>query len=360
MRAIETDIINDKTFIAWHQPLYISNKNTANGYRLGMIHFCNFIKKNPTQLIEEAREDYINRVPPWDLRHVKYVETFITHMQINGTLANNTKLNYIKGVKHFYKFNKIPLEVDCNIPQGATEEYLDIPLLKLEDVREAVLGAGHDKFIRAYILTGLSSGQAQGELLTLKGKDLKEVNNGVAVVNKTRGKTHRRYFFFIGAEALQAIKEYKPDLKDDEHIFTQKKSNKKLTSQELITFLSRHVKKLGFDSRYFASHRVRHYFKTVLTGNMDTVFIEYLLGHKLGGAESNYFLGNKPKMIEQYIKNQHLLTVFTSQEVLQKQYDELKKAKDGDVEALRKQIAQMETNWMELTKLLVKEKHPQL
>lgn len=357
MRAIETDIVNDKTFVAWHQPLFISNKNTANGYRLGMIHFCNFIKKNPTELIEEAREDYINRVPPWDLRHVKYIEAFITHMQAVGELANNTKLNYIKGVKHFYKHNKIPLDVEYKIPQGATEEYLDLPLLRIEDVREAVQTAGHDKFIKAYILTSFSSGQGQGEIRTLKGKDLKNIISGVAVVNKTRGKTKRRYFFFIGPEALQAIKEYKPDLKDDEYVFTQKKSKKPLTPQELNTFLWRHISKLGFIRGYFASHRTRHYFKTVLTGNMDSTFIEYLMGHKLGGVESSYFLGNQPKMLEQYLMNQHLLTVFTPQEVLQKQYDELKRAKDDDVVALKKQIAQMETNWMEITKMLSKDKN---
>ncbi len=56
---------------------------------------------------------------------------------------------------------------------------------------------------------------------------------------------------------------------------------------------------------------------------MDNTFIEYLLGHKLPGVESHYFLGNLDKMIEQYLKYQDKLTVFTEKEVLQKQYDRL-------------------------------------
>jgi hypothetical protein len=36
-----------------------------------------------------------------------------------------------------------------------------------------------------------------------------------------RGKTKRRYTFFIGSEALEAIKEYKPNLKDDEYVFSK-------------------------------------------------------------------------------------------------------------------------------------------
>lgn len=342
MKSLNKNVVNDPMFGVWYQSVMVSNKNTANGYHYGMIHYCNFTEKSPTELIEEARKDYIDRVPPWELRHVKHIEEFITHLKKVSDLANNTKLNYIKGVKHFYKFNKLPADVDIKIPQGATEKYLDLPPLKLEDVRKMVQTTGHDWFIKAFVLCMLSSGQGQMEIRTLKGKDLKNIDNGVAVVNKTRGKTNRRYFFFIGAEALQAIHDYKPDLKENEYIFTKKKSNKPLMPQEINTYLLRHVRRLGFDRAYFAPHRFRHYFKTALTGNMDTTFIEYLLGHKLGGVESNYFLGNQPKMIEAYLKNQHLLTVFTDKEVLQRQYDELKGIHDIETERIKKELETMQ------------------
>lgn len=295
----------------------------------------------PSDLIKEAREDYINRVPPWELRNVRRIEAFLTFLKTkNGDLTNNTKLNYVKSVKHFYQFNKIPINLNkIGITQRASERYLDIPPLKIEDIRNAVLSCGTNKFLKAFILTTLSSGQGQNEVRALKGKHLKNIVNGVAVVNMTRGKTQRRYFFFIGQEALDAIREYKPEIKDDEYVFTQKNKNKPLIANEINTYFSRHAKKLGLDRSYFAPHRFRHYFKTVLTGNMDTIFIEYLMGHKLSGVESNYFLGNQPKMLEAYLKNQHLLTVFTPQEILQKQYDELKqKYHSGtlDIEKLSK------------------------
>ncbi len=44
--------------------------------------------------------------------------------------------------------------------------------------------------MKALILTFLSSGQGQAEILKLKGRHLKDIRNGVAVVNMTRGKTN--------------------------------------------------------------------------------------------------------------------------------------------------------------------------
>lgn len=310
-------------------------QNTRLSYRYGLRCFCEFTGVHPSDLIKEAREDYLNRVPPWELRHVKRIEAFLAFLKTkNGDLTNNTKLNYVKSVKHFYTFNKVPVILNkTGITQGASERYMDIPPLKIEDVRKAVLSTGTDTFLKAFILTTLSSGQGQNEIRSLKGKHLKNTINDVAVVNMVRGKTNRRYFFFIGQEALEAIREYKPNLKDEDYVFTKKWlttdgniKNEPLTAQEMDTYFSRHAKKLGFGRSYFAPHRFRHYFKTVLTGDMDSIFVEYLLGHKLPGVESNYFLGNQSKMLEQYVKNQDKLTVFTDKEVLQKRYDGLKQA----------------------------------
>ncbi len=324
----------DEIFNKWFESF--DKINTKLSYRNGLRCFCKFTGMMPTDLINEAREDYINRVPPWELRHVKRIEDFLMYLRTKEGLADYTKANYIKAIKHFYSFNKIPVDLKSGITQRATETYLDIPVQKIEDIRKAILSTGTNKFLKAFILTTLSSGQAQAEIRALKGKHLKNIVNGVVVVNMTRGKTNRRYFFLIGQEALEAIKEYKPNLKDEDFVFTKVLSNRPLTAQAVTTDFSRHAQKLGFDAGYFAPHRFRHYFKSVLTGNMDNTYVEYLMGHKLPGVESSYFIGNQNKIIEAYLKNQHLLTVFTDKEVLQKQYDELKGKHDTETETIRK------------------------
>ncbi len=339
------NIEKDEVYNQWYEAF--DRRNTQLTYRHGLKYFCEFTGVQPSDLIKEAREDYLNRVPPWELRHVKRIESFLTFLKNkNGDLTNNTKLNYVKSVKHFYTFHKIPVTLNkTGITQGPSEKYLDIPKLKILDIRKAVLSTGTDKFLKAYILTTLSSGQGQNEIRALKGKHLKNIISGVAVVNMTRGKTNRRYFFFIGQEALDAIREYKPNLKDEDYVFTKKWlttdgniKNQPLTAQEIDTYFSRHAKKLGFDRSYFAPHRFRHYFKTALTGNMDNTFIEYLLGHKLPGVESSYYLGDQTKILEAYLKNQHLLTIFTENEILQKQYDELKGRHDTETEKLKEEV----------------------
>ena len=96
-----------------------------------------------------------------------------------------------------------------------------------------------------------------------------------------------------------------------------------LSSSYVGSMFARHSDKLGFKRGYFAPHRFRHFFKTQLTGLVDTTFLEYWMGHKLPGVEANYFIGTsiQERMLEAYIKNLDKLTVFTDQEVLQKQYD---------------------------------------
>lgn len=338
---MQNNLKDDKCFVNWQESLS-SKPSTAAAYKYGIQRFCEFTGKSPSQLIEEAREDYLNRAAPWELKHINQFEGFNLMLE-KYPAANNTRLNWLRGVKSFYSHNKLPIiGVKTKISQGAREEYQDIPVLKIEDIRRAVIECGTMKIIKALILTFLSSGQGQAEIRVLKGRHLKNVVNGIAVIPMTRGKTKRRYTFFIGGEALEAIHEYKPDLKDKDYIFTHRDGTQ-LRPQEVCGLIARHCNNIGMNRAYFAPHRFRHYFKTALTGSMDTTFIEYLKGHKLPGVESSYFLGNQEKMLEQYLKNQHLLTVFTEKEILQKQYDELKTQKGADgLEKMEEHIKRLE------------------
>jgi integrase len=336
-------VMDDNTFKAWYKDLATQRVSTAESYKYGLISYCKFTGKAPADLIQEAYDDYGKK--PWEQRHQKYYEDFVQTLREDTIQSKNTKLNRIKAVKNFYLYHKILLiPVRTGIPNAPSERYLDIPLLKIEDIRKAILTVGTNKLLKALILTLLSSGQAQGEIRQLKGKHLKNIVNGVAVVNMTRGKTNRRYTFFIGKEALDAIHEHKPKLKDDEYVFSkQADRTKPLIPQEIDNFLCRHAEKVGLDRSYFAPHRVRHFFKTVMTGNLDHTYLEYILAHKLPGVESSYFIGqNLDKMLEAYVKNQHLLTVFTDKEVLQKQYDELKQNHDSETERIKKELSTMQ------------------
>lgn len=317
------ELITDKVFESWIASM---GPKSASRYRYGVIDYCKFTKKTCEELIKEAQEDYINRAAPWELRHIKRIDAFIQNFKNDPDMSNWTKLGYINAIRNFYRFNKIPVEGinKPSIPAMAREAYLDIPILKLDDIRKAVLSCGVDEQLtKALILTFLSSGQGQAEVQKLQGRHLKNIVNGVAVVNMTRGKTNRRYAFFIGQEALTAIHDYKPIINADDTVFTQKTSNKPLNDTYIGTMFKRLADKLQWKRAYFQPHRFRHYFKSQLSGCMDNTFIEYLLGHKLPGAESHYFLGNQDKMLEQYLKNQYLLTIFTDKETLQKQYDRL-------------------------------------
>lgn len=348
-------IQNDACAVEWLKNL---NPQTAKTYIYGLDRFCKFTGKTPSVLIDEARADYTARVEPWNIRHIKLIESFV--VSLNDGMANWTKKMHLKGIKSFYKIHKIPVVglTYANIPSMPTEEYLDLPVLKLEDIRRAVNICGNNKLLKALILTFLSSGQGQAEIQKLKGRHLKNVVNGISIVNMTRGKTHTRYTFFIGEEALGAIKEYKPKIEDDEYVFTQRKDDTKQLYNPLVgAMFAVHAKKLGVPRGYFAPHRFRQYFKTQLTELIDSRYVEYWMGHKLGGVESNYFIGAgvEERMLKAYIKGLSYLTVYTDKETLQKKYDELKQQQGADgLKNMQEQMTRLEN---EVIKLLRGEKH---
>ena len=333
-------VVADACFKRWNNTL---NERTAHKFRYGILRYCEFTGKMPTALVDEAKQDYVKGVPPWDMRAVTQAEDFMSSIRkVNGS-SNFTKLTWVNAVRSFYGFFKIPLILTrTGIPSVSTERYLDIPLLKLEDVRKAVRMCGNNLRLKALILTLLSSGQAQGEIQRLKGKHLKNIVNGTAVVPFTRGKTNQRYVFFIGAEALSAIREYKPGLSDEEYVFTSD-NGKKLENYAISTMFTRFSQNMGFIPGYFAAHRFRHYFKTALTGLVDSLFIEYWMGHKPRGMDPNYFLGTsiQDRMLEEYLKHLPLLVVSTPQEVLQKQYDDLKARQGTEQQELKKEMELM-------------------
>ena len=364
----------DKTEKEWFDSL---KRSTANCYDNGLMHFCDFTKMAPEQLLAEAKEDYINKVPPWELRHVKKIENFqdwlrksedIKHKRRYGDgeklISNNSKSTWVKSVKSFYSFYKIPtasIVQRSGIPSVVREEYAELPPLKLEDVRKALVACGVDKMKKALILTILSSVQGQSEVRNLKGKHLKNIKLGVAIINTHREKdfNKRRYICFIGSEALAAIREYKENIPDNEFVFTQPTTGKALTKSSVSDIFRLITEKCGFQPGYFNAHRVRHYWKTMLTGKEDNNIIEYIMGHKLKGTEGNYFVGREDELLEVYLKHLNILTVHTPQEQLQKELDDLKKRSESSkleniealgkqVEFLSKKLSEMSSNYLKL------------
>ncbi len=104
--------------------------STATAYRNGVLKFCEYTHKTPAQLIKEAKKDYIEHVPPWELRHLAQLEGFANMMK-GYDAANNSKLTWIRGVKSFYAFHKLPITgLKITIPQSSRESYTDILIVR--------------------------------------------------------------------------------------------------------------------------------------------------------------------------------------------------------------------------------------
>ncbi len=344
----------DPCYNKWIEAQRVS-KNSIYSYSYALQMFSEFTGLTPEQLVTEAREDAKQHLGTWEIRAIEHYEGFVTYLKkLDGSLSDNYKHLLLQGVKNFYRFYKVPIISDFSISARITDRYRDIKNLKMEDIRKAVQMCGRNKMIRAMIICLVASGQGQAELRALKGYHLKNVINNVVVVRMARHRSKKEYFFFLNQEAVDAVHEYKKDLKDGDYIFTQVGSDKPLSVQEFDAFMRRHAERCGLDPSYIAPHRIRHFWKNALQGYITQDFIEFLMGHRLVGSQDNYFEGNANlnKMIAEYIKHQDKITITLSEEKLQKAYDDLKEKCEstkieniqrmtGEIEELKKQIETM-------------------
>ena len=349
------NIKDDPYFTAWIDSV---KPITGKSYALGLAQFCEFVGKTPSELVKEAYEDYNNCLPPYELRHIKDLDLFQIHLRNSEKYSNHTKLSRINGVKRFYKAHKISTADvnDHHIPGIVSERYLELPVLKREDVRKMVKYFERNKLMRAVILTAFSSGQAQDDIFSLKGRHIKDLVNGVAIIKRIRGKTNKNpYLFFIPPEALEAIHEYKPHIKDDEYIFTIGNGDK-MYAAYAGQYMLRMGSDLGWPQGYAGLHRVRHYWETKLTGRMDATFLEFILGHTVSGVKSSYFVGEKvqKEILAAYLENLHLLTVFTDRETLQKENEVLKTKQGGEMEEMKKNYEMLQEQMTVMNEFLEK------
>ncbi len=79
------ELEKDEIFNSWFNSF--DRINTQLSYSLRV--FCEFTGAYPKDLVNEAREDYINRVPPWELHHVKRIDAVLTSLKNSMTYTVN-------------------------------------------------------------------------------------------------------------------------------------------------------------------------------------------------------------------------------------------------------------------------------
>ena len=279
----------------------IGSKYTERDYSRGLYAYCEWIGKNPDQLIKERNEETEDKVREFTLMLKN------TRNISKSTIATK----YIAVLKSFFKHNKKSLDVP--IPKHSThrrsphttEEIKS--LMQIANVRE-----------RAIITVLKDSGMSREDVVKLNYGDIKteyENDKQFIHIKTVRTKEAIEYDTFIGKNAVECLKAYLDTrkrkgclIKDDSPLLATL-SNKRMTPETLTEIFQRLSRKAGFKT---SPHRFRKYFESHLGLTVPTILIRFWMGHSLG-VESHYFLPPIQRQKEKYVEAYKEIDIFKAE-----------------------------------------------
>ena len=372
------DIKSDPLFKTFLRSRNIKEK-TIQIHETRLTLYCNYLKKFPTELIEEAEEESVGV----KMRSRKIVGYFLDYTEYleEKKLSHRTIKGYMATVKAFYNHYEIVLPKDV-----ANNKIIENPashvLPTMAEIKKVLdLATVRDKSI---ILLHLSSAMGAAELRSLRYshfvdavKDEIDINDpmdieevALKVLEKKdiigkwdirRIKTGRYYTTFSSPECMHAIANYLLDrIKTNKTIATldsalyTSHSNDELgeTSHFLIFERLNDRAGLGFRTekrRLFTSHQLRRVFASELTKvHVDNNAVELLSGRKITGVRGSYVRLDVKWLKEEYLKGVKAVSI-EKLEVRRMETEDVKKLealKSSELENQRR-ISQLEQELQE-------------
>ncbi|MGB9937248.1 MAG: tyrosine-type recombinase/integrase [Methanobacterium sp.] len=314
MEKSKLDINSDPYFKKFIEKRKLS-KSSQTVYNGRLRAFCEFLDKNPSDLIEEAQEGNGKKI-----NH--YFNDYIEELKRNGK-SSSTIINRVDTVKAFFNEFNIDTEGLNNIIALDSHNLTPKKIISENQIKEALeISSLRDK---AVILLHLSSGMEATELrhltygdfinsieeyIDLDDSDKFNINKiadklfkmdklvGTWKIEKNR--TSKHYVTFNSPESTRAILSYLMDRQRKNKPIKSLKDSLFVNSQNQVINVSAHgsiFKRINNRAnfgyltkkrRFFSSTMLRKYFKDKLSSSgLDEGVINALLGQKLD-SKINY------------------------------------------------------------------------
>ena len=261
------------------------SESTKTTFLFFINRFCEFVGKNPDELIKERlkhmkSDDIFER-----RRHEELVMQFAIHLQNQG-YSPNTIATAVGSIRAFYRANYMPL-TEVYVPPANPERECKVPT-PIEFMRAYELT--ENKNIKAFILLDKDCGISIQDLLSLTPEDgspiygsiREQVRRGEVPIHVqiTRKKTGIKYDTFFGEEGYMAL---------NEHLDLSKPKLFKVGERSIQYGFKRIAEKLGWKG--FTPYSCRKFFKTYLSmAGVNEAVVEYMMGHSLGKVRGAYFI----------------------------------------------------------------------
>lgn len=163
------------------------------------------------------------------------------------------------------------------------------------------------------------------------------------------------YFTFLSKEAIEALKEYLDERKnqgwipkDNDSIFVthgviKAKNGKPLTPSHIISIVKNAANQIGIPKESTWTHLLRKAFrKTLYASGVDPDIAEALMGHKLAASKTSYFDYHDSSFVrKEYSKGNWMRISIAKIETMEEEISELRKTQQ-DNENLRQRIDKLE------------------
>lgn len=313
----------------------ITNKNTYNQYIYSLNKFTCFVGKSLSEILDEAKKDYNNKVFPDDGTVYKYLTTFQMHLIEEG-LSGTTRAGILAKVKTFYKTFFIPVN-----PRIAREKEHRLKksledIITVYDVQRIFYESPIN--FKPVILCLFSSGLRINDLLKMDCRDFVnsmryfsdeiEINkllvdlkpriyddDLVAVVHNITMKTGKSHYTYFNPQAVRwivlSLLNRDVKLNNNSPLFISKTGKKlRYVAAERYLIGLREELNYGFAHNSKVNkihfHGFRDAFATIMAPHMDYFRLENLMGHEHVLGHGNYVVQNPVEDLKLYQKLMYL------------------------------------------------------
>jgi integrase len=334
--------------IWWEDPIVkrwldsIVKSGTKYNYKSAFKVFLEYTKLSPTQLIDEAVEDF--KKDPRQRKDVlltkilgfyAWLKTDYEkksrgsgpHTVIGKGLSDKLASMYTSAIRSFYATYDLQVRL-----KGRRR----IPKAKVTNKR-MIVGAEQVKVLfdharsprdRAIILTNFQGGLDAATLCSIKYGDIAEglaKKEHLLKLELYRGKTGVDFYTFLGHDAIEAIKAYFADMKQrgvtfthNTPLFLQDKSKEVMMTDNVQDMMKEVAIRAGFIDKEnnghafnpLGPHSLRESFGSIMTnsGVPDTI-VDFWLGHAIGELAEAYKSVQFESLKKMYLDREKLISI---------------------------------------------------
>ncbi|WP_311370243.1 tyrosine recombinase XerC [Anaerococcus hydrogenalis] len=299
--SITTPLILDD-YLSYLKSIRALSEKTISEYRYDLINFIYYqilrkVYYNDKQNLNKDIEDenininkIFNKSFISDI-NIQDMYSYISYLDNELNDNASTRSRKISALRSFYKYLHQEIEI---IDNNITEKLRNPKIQKRQPVYLTLSETEHlldtineekNEFLRnrdmAIVFTFLTTGMRLSELVSVDLKDIKDDHFTII------GKGNKERTIYLTKNCIDLIdnyimirKNYLKDIKIDALFISTRK--KRISNRAVQSTVDKYLKKAGFDTRVYSTHKLRHTAATLMYkyGNVDIRALKDVLGHE--------------------------------------------------------------------------------